>query len=133
MVQDIYFLRSARLEGFYIAKMDIERCAKLHNEILKFGWQGSGRPLDDFHPKSWFEFHGEEANAVRDSLSPHLVRFLEQAWEVGDDHSFFYYVNGLSYPSNLFTNSLHNGNGDEKRFLTLYAANDLADHPDGLM
>ncbi|KAF2472770.1 uncharacterized protein BDR25DRAFT_219499 [Lindgomyces ingoldianus] len=114
--------------------MNAERCALLHNEIVKLGWEGSGRDLDDLPQRNWFEFYGDEANEIRNSLSPTLGTFLEQAWEVGDDHSFFYYVMGLSHPSNLFINhSEEKSRGEKERFLTLYAANDIAEHPGGLI
>ena len=112
-------------------RMNVERCVALHNEILTIGWMGRGRDPEDLG-QSWFDFHGDGANEVRGKLSPDLVAFLEHAWEV-DDHSFFYYVNGLHHPANLFTNNLHDKQSKTPRYVTLYAANDLAEHVDGLV
>lgn len=110
---------------------DYERCAALHNELLEVGWTGSGKSLDALERRTWSDFHGEEAEGVRNRLSEELMAFLERALVVEEgDHSLFYYVNGLSYPDNMWTN--HEG-GESDRFLTLYAANDLAEHPDGIV
>ena len=80
--------------------MDVERCLALHNEILYYGWVGSGRSLGSLEStcKSWFETFGEEAEAVRSNLTPDLIRFLEHARFVNDPESelkdtfFFYWV-----------------------------------------
>ena len=114
------------------SRMNVERCVALHNKILSIGWTGRGRDVDDLG-QSWFNFYGEEATTVRDQLSPDLIAFLQQAWEVGDNHSFFYYVNGLHHPSSLFANHNESQSNGQLRYLTLYAANDIAEHPDGLM
>jgi hypothetical protein len=118
------------------SRMNIERCVSLHNQILRIGWTGRGLDAASLG-QSWFDIYGSAATAVRDQLSPDLIAFLQQAWAVDNDHSFFYYVNGLHHPSSLFANhdaSLSNANGDGRpRYLTLYAANDLAEHPDGLV
>ncbi|ORY13821.1 hypothetical protein BCR34DRAFT_480356 [Clohesyomyces aquaticus] len=105
--------------------MNVDRCVALHNEILTIGWESRGRDTEDLG-QSWFEFYGGDADEVRERLSPHLVAFLERAWEVGDDHSFFYYVAGLNPPTGFFPDP------ENHRFLTLYAANDIAEHPVGL-
>jgi hypothetical protein len=107
--------------------MNVNRCVALHNEILAIGWQGRGNDDGDLG-QSWFVFYGEDAEDMRDYLSPDLVAFLERAWEVGDDHSFFYYVSGLNHPTAMFSEHLK-----DRRFLTLYTANDIAEHPDGLI
>ena len=111
----------------YRLSINLDRCVALHNEIVTIGWEARGRNASDLG-QSWFDFHGVEAAVVRNRLSPDLIAFLERAWEVGPDHSFFYYVAGLHYPNNMFSKY-----GEDDRFLTLYAANYIAEHPDGLM
>lgn len=121
--------------------MDYERCAALHNELLELGWVGSDKALehdaaDDqtpvLHRVSWFDRHGDAAAQVRSRLSPSLVAFLEQALDSPNGHSLFYHVNGLSPPGFLFLNN--NLDQDEPdRYVTLYVANLIATHPDGLV
>ena len=57
--------------------------------------------------KTWFEIHGEEAEAARPDLSPDLIQFLEQAQipygQEGESClKFFYSVSGLSDPGYMF-------------------------------
>lgn len=74
---------------------------------------------------------GVQANSLHGSL----VTFLESAFCVEDvgQHSLFYYVNGLSGPGYMWEN--HEMDNDEQpyRYLTLYVANTIATHPDGLI
>ncbi|RFU27595.1 hypothetical protein B7463_g8736, partial [Scytalidium lignicola] len=116
----------ARLNG----ALDYMRCAALHNEILSRGWLASGREREEMPDRNWSAYHGADAEAVRNRLSPDLVSFLERAIQVGDGDNFslFYYVNGLRYPDILWIN--HEDHGD--RFLTLYSSN-LDSKPDGLI
>ncbi|CAN9232060.1 unnamed protein product [Alternaria alternata] len=61
--------------------MNVERCIELHNEIVQHGWVGSGRSPETLtsQSKSWFQLHGEKAEAARSDLSAELIQFLEQA------------------------------------------------------
>ena len=115
-------------------EMDWERSAFLHNYILERGWVGSGRDLADLDKRTWWEYHGEKAEALRPHLSPSLVKFFEHAWQGPDhDHSFFYYVNGLMPPGGLWIhNELEQGAIAGASLLTLYSANNIASHPVGL-
>lgn len=111
--------------------LDYERCAALHNELLEIAWTRSGRSLDILERKSWFEFYGTQAEAIRGRLSKDIIAFLENAIEVAESNfHLFYYVAGLSTPDMLWTNHEYK---TEDRFLTLYIANDLASHLDGLV
>ena len=115
--------------------MNSERCANLHNQIVEIGWEGSGRRLEDLERKSWFEQYGDDANAVRSSLSAELILFLERAWvpDAGR-HSFFYYVWGLQHPKALYQNhETHNSGSGFNRYLTLYDAHNMVSHHDGLV
>ncbi|KAH4063780.1 hypothetical protein HBH50_186600 [Parastagonospora nodorum] len=83
--------------------MDVDKCVVLHNKILEHGWVHSGKSREDLerNRKTWFDYHGDEAEAIRDILSPDIIAFLERAYEVDceDGHAFFYYVAGLFSPS----------------------------------
>lgn len=116
---------------------DFERCAALHNQLVEVGWTGSGNSLDDLERKTYFDYvhHTPEAENYRSRISDDLTAFLERAIVTKDDHSFFYCVNGLNHPHDLWaTHEIENkDNGDDDRFLTLHAANNIASHPDGIV
>jgi hypothetical protein len=83
--------------------MDVDRCVELHNKILEHGWVQSGKSKEDLerNRKTWFDYHGDEAEAIRDVLSPDIFAFLERAYVMDCEggHAFFYYVGGLFSPS----------------------------------
>ncbi|PVH95813.1 hypothetical protein DM02DRAFT_689331 [Periconia macrospinosa] len=109
--------------------MEVDRCVGLHNEIMKIGWEARSNDASALN-QSWFGYYRQDAENIRERLSPELIAFLERAWVVGDghDHSFFYYVCGLHHPNHFFSD---NSSGSSN--VTLYAANDIGEHPDGLM
>jgi hypothetical protein len=119
--------------------MNIDKCVALHNQILKHGWLGSGRTIEDFEQecKTWFDLWGDEAEALRNTLSPDLVAFLERAYATHADHSFFYYVSGLDYPSGLFEAaeciSECYSQDDRTRYVVLYHMNRFGSHNVGLV
>lgn len=116
-------------------RLDHERCAALHNKILRRGWIGSGRPLDRLETVNWFQYYGQAANDCRHLLSQDLIAFLEQAQTIkNDDHlCLFYYVTGLLGPDLIWeTFDWTFEDRDKYRYLTLYGATSLASHPDGL-
>jgi hypothetical protein len=69
--------------------MNVGKCVALHNQIFKYGWLGSGRTIEDFEQecKPWFDLWGDEAEALRNTLSPNLVAFLERTFVTNVDHS----------------------------------------------
>ena len=119
-----------------LASLDHERCVVLHNYIVQTGWVGSGHPLSELRHESWFERHGDAAEAIRDRLDPSLVSFLEKAYDVDPTLlSFFYWVSSLSSPDELWRNNDPDfaEPGAEWRFLTLYPVNvGLGSDGDGL-
>lgn len=117
-----------------IVALDWDRCSTLHNHILHLGYHGSNHTPTSLETQSWWSFHGESAEAIAEFLSPSLVQFLKHA-QIGSDinsHSFFYYVNGLALPNTLWLNHDAGISGTGGNILTLYTANGLASHPDGL-
>ncbi|KAH8660540.1 hypothetical protein BX600DRAFT_514136 [Xylariales sp. PMI_506] len=121
----------------YPNRLDVERCAALHNEILWHGWVDPGRDPADFVGVSWNAFHGDAAAAIAPRLQPDLAAFLDRAVVPagGEQHqSFNYLVSGLQWPGGMWFN--HEGfavDGDPDRFLTLYSVHSIASHPDGLV
>ncbi|KAH0279188.1 hypothetical protein KCU91_g1919, partial [Aureobasidium melanogenum] len=96
----------AREEG----NLDYERCAALHNAIVKHGWTASGRSLDDLPTvTAW----GKDPDAWEediDRLHLSMVEFLKAAYDTGlpateqsydgmpRDYKFFYFLEGLIGP-----------------------------------
>jgi hypothetical protein len=116
-------------------RLDHERCAALHHEIIRRGWIGSGRPLDQLETVNWFQYYGQEAEDCRHLLSQDLVLFLEQAQMIKNDDQFslFYYVTCLLGPDQMWESFEWMFEDEEKyRYLTLYGATSMASHPDGL-
>ncbi|KAG9523074.1 hypothetical protein KCV07_g2804, partial [Aureobasidium melanogenum] len=119
----------------YHDRLDYERCAALHNELLELGWTGAGKSLDDLETSTWFDIWGQEADNCRDNLSDDLIAFLERAQmpRAGEEHSLFFYVYGLAHPKRLWDTFEWRFEEPEKhRYLTLFLANLGPSHPDGL-
>lgn len=53
--------------------MNYERCAALHNVIVRYGWTGSGRPLDDLPLTTCWEAKKEEWEDDTDVLQPSMA------------------------------------------------------------
>jgi hypothetical protein len=135
-----HFCYSIRLRLPYSLAMDVDRCVALHNKIFKHGWFESGRTIEEFERecKTWFSLWGDEAEALRNTFSPELVAFLERAYAVGIGHSFFWYVEGLDYPTGLFE-AAHcfneaSDDDDPARYIVLYHMNNHGEsHVVGLL
>jgi hypothetical protein len=112
--------------------MGVDKCSALHNKIIKHGWLGACKTIEDFRQdcKTWFNHFGDAAEALRDTLSPDLVTFLESAYMTDTDHSFFYYVGGLDAPNKLFEaaefSSVAYSDDDPIPYIALCAMNDFA-------
>ncbi|KAG9662454.1 hypothetical protein KCU64_g1939, partial [Aureobasidium melanogenum] len=134
----------AREEG----NLGYERCAALHNAIVKYGWTASGRSLDDLPTvTAW----GKDPDAWEediDRLHPSMVEFLKAAYDTGlpdteqsydgmpRDYKFFYFLEGLIGPHG---HEAPGYNYDEfedfpGQYMTLYTVNErLGSHPHGLI
>jgi hypothetical protein len=125
--------------------MDVDKCVELHNKILEHEWVHSGKSIEDFERlrQTWFEKYGDDAEAIRDLLSPNLTAPLERAYEIDYDggHSFFYYVNGLFSPQIVHDQSdglneawWQDGEEGALRQIVLYVMNySFGSHPMGLV
>jgi len=112
--------------------MDWERCAALHNLILRLGWTASERPEAEMPGETWWQKHITD-QALEDEwsrrLSPSLKLFLQTAFQTPPDQNFFYYASGLSWPGQFFSPLL-----DGTEIMTLYQMPNLitSGHSDGL-
>jgi hypothetical protein len=112
-------------------ELDFERCAAFHNHILELGWVGSGRDLAALDRRSWWEFHGAAAEAIRHRLGPSLIEFLKRA-QIGtsdQEWHWYYYFKSLSYPEQLFSAR----ETDDDDVVLLYALSLSLSHPRGLL
>jgi hypothetical protein len=122
--------------------MDVDRCVELHNKILEHGWLRSGKATEYFEQnrQTWFDYHGDQAEAISNLLSPDLIAFLERAHTIDceDGHFFFYFVSSNSGPGDMedqmeILNSACEEE-DETRYVLLYIMNySFGSHPMGLM
>jgi hypothetical protein len=109
--------------------MDVDKCVTLHNKILRLGYLGSGKSVEQFEQecRPWLDCIGDDIEKVSGKLTSDLLAFLEGAYMGGDRHAFFFYVGGLNGPSCLFEmaeclNSIFS-NDDQTRFVALYGMN----------
>ncbi|KAK5701319.1 hypothetical protein LTR17_022691 [Elasticomyces elasticus] len=112
--------------------MDHERCAALHNAILKYGWVRSGRDADDFDQQSrpWLELH--PLTAEDDFLHPSILDFFRSARALLDDQqvNLFYNVWGINHSPRGHEYCFP----DEDQSLLLYGTHpSLASQIDGLV
>lgn len=67
----------ARVDG----DLDYERCAALHNAIVKYGWTASGRLIDELPLTTCWEANEEEWEDNADRLQPSMIEFLKRAYD----------------------------------------------------
>ncbi|KAF3016568.1 hypothetical protein E8E15_000471 [Penicillium rubens] len=78
--------------------LDYERCARLHNYLVAYGWMarnGKDTPdVDALASEKWF-FHdaNEEVEATRERLNAPLNKFLDLVYDPRPP--FFYWIDGL--------------------------------------
>lgn len=119
--------------------MDWTTCAALHNQIMRIGWEGSGRSFDDLNRTTMWQRYGTEFEAIQDRLTPSVTEFLKHAWNTPypvepRGFSFFYFVGSLAAPDYMFFNrEIENVDAGWDRYVTLYAANYIGEHSDGVV
>ncbi|KAL5341652.1 hypothetical protein BJX70DRAFT_358512 [Aspergillus crustosus] len=109
--------------------MDYERCAHLHNELLRRGCLASGQVWPDSPPQTWWEHYSpiDEETAVK--LGPFLIGFLKRAYVRSNNAkwgNFFYYIHGLCDPNEMLCDETLTNTWDQYfkiengRFVRLY-------------
>lgn len=86
-------LNPARSDG----PLDYERCARLHNYLVAYGWMARyerDTPDLDALASQSLHFMDEDTDVVRQRLDPSLNSFLDMIYT--PESNFFYWVNGIS-------------------------------------
>ncbi|CAI6230105.1 unnamed protein product [Periconia digitata] len=111
-------------------KLDVDRCVDLHNEIVRLGWEGSGRDYQDFVPTHW----KDDSEEARKTLNPDLMSFLQRA-DYSPEHSFHFWASGLFNLENMFfwDSLFQHKIEEEKRFVNLYHATSIWSHQVGIV
>ncbi|KAJ5374934.1 hypothetical protein N7517_006940 [Penicillium concentricum] len=108
----------ARLSG----PLDYERCARLHNYLVAYGWMARHRQetpnLDELASQA-FVFPNEDIQAVRERLHPSVNSFLDSVFS--PEPSFFYWVNDITMElvDEIFQDE-DNDLNDLERFVVIY-------------
>lgn len=94
-----------------LSRMDYERCAALHNYLVRYAWVSEGRPLASLHGNNtFFTTHGAVAEDLRPRLHPSLAAFLATAIlppaDGPEPAPFFFWASGLSDPDDLFADQV---------------------------
>jgi hypothetical protein len=118
--------------------LDYERCARLHNYLVAYGWMarnGKDTPdLDALASEKWF-FHeaNEEIEATRERLDAPLNKFLDLIYDPRPP--FFYWVDGLVMElSDDFFIDDNEMEEDKERFVLIYRTiADLGGHNLGVV
>lgn len=116
--------------------LDHRRCAALHNMLVEYAWVAEGKALEELERRSFFQRFGDEANEVIDRFDPALRAFLESIIVTEGLPPFYYWVEGITSPSEMFSvhDMFEECEEDHGRFLTLYTTNvNIAPHPLGLV
>ncbi|KAI1345505.1 hypothetical protein F5Y01DRAFT_300361 [Xylaria sp. FL0043] len=114
---------------------DYRRCAALHNMLVERAWVAEGRALEELETRSFFQRYGNEANEILDRIDPSLKAFLESINVSEELPPFFFWVEGITAPGEMFSvHDMFQNYEEPNRFLTLYMTNvGLGEHPLGLI
>jgi hypothetical protein len=117
-------------------ELDYERCAALHNTILKLGWVGCGLDLADLGTQHWWDSYGSED--LENQLAPSLVEFLKRVIRrPNGDWTWHWFLDGIVVPDIFFDhdNECDSDDSDyeEDRFVWLYSYPSAGGHTNGLM
>ncbi|CAI7652690.1 unnamed protein product [Penicillium manginii] len=120
--------------------LDYERCARLHNYLVAYGWMARHErdtpDLDALASEEWFFQEAEEdIAAIRSRLITPLNSFLDSIYDPNPD--FFYWVNRLvMMPCDEYINDEDNNEMEEgkERFVLIYQTEmDLGSHNLGVI
>lgn len=116
--------------------LDYVTCAALHNQLVEHAWVAEGRSLDELERRSFFQHYGEDVNEIIDRLDRQLVSFLESIIVSDKLPPFFFWVECITPPADMFPfhDMFRECEEEPDRFLTLYTTNTgLGEHPLGLI
>ena len=122
------------------AGLDYERCAVLHNAILKHGWRASGHNVVEMPRTPWWEAEWNRPHLaqVEQRLHPSLVEFLKRAMvtpPVPDspvDNSLFYFCPDLAPLSEFLKGGMYEY--ADEGLVCLYSSGDFkGDFMDGIV
>ncbi|KAJ5389941.1 uncharacterized protein N7496_001009 [Penicillium cataractarum] len=126
----------AREDGTF----DYERCARLHNYLVAYGWMAHHeREVDDLQEllsrPSFFELEGYDLGVPMHRLNPEMVSFLQSIILPGDREGLFYWVDSMGVlPADLYFFDQENKLRNRERFVNLHVSwVDLGSHNIGLL
>jgi hypothetical protein len=100
--------------------LDYERCAALHNAIVKHAWVATGRDLGDLELQYVWPPADEDVLAEgQERLHPDVISFLERAINLPEGN-FYFFIAGLGVGANLW--EMVDGFGED--WVALYMSND---------
>lgn len=86
-----------------VGALDYERCAALHNELLRQGVEGSSRKMPP-SPRTYWEA-AAPSEEIASLLRPPVVEFLKLAYVecplLPERAALFHFVGGLAEPSSM--------------------------------
>ena len=121
--------------------LDHQRCAALHNAIVKHGWIASGHLADTSPTSVWWDIQEVAArDAMARRLHASVINFLKAAISPTqrsnglDASDFFYYLAGFRSAATPHGLLFKEDEEDPDRYLTMYGTTQtVSDKPDGLV
>lgn len=117
-----------------LGRLDFERCAALHNEIIERGWIGSGHALEELDRTTYWVHFQDDATWQNERVDPSLVEFFKLAI-YHPSQTFFYTADGIAPPGNFFDGCNFGIDADANRYVQLYTTTDVFDvsHANGIL
>lgn len=129
-------INPARADGAF----DYERCARLHNYLVAYGWMAHhDREPDDLHEllskPSFLEIDRDEAQVPMNRLNPGLISFLQSIILPQLGEGLFYWVDNVDVlPADLYFLDEKNKLSNKERFVILYGSHfEIGPHNIGLV
>ncbi|CAI7569143.1 unnamed protein product [Penicillium manginii] len=100
--------------------LDYERCARLHNYLVAYGWMARNkRDTPDLDALASARESEEDIAAIRNQLITPLNSFLDLIYD--PEPEFFYWVDGLAMtPCDEYINDDNEMDNDKERFVIIY-------------
>lgn len=126
----------AREDGTF----DYERCARLHNYLVAYGWMAHHeREVDDLQEllsrPSFFELERDESQVPMHRLNPEMISFLQSIILPKPNEGLFYWVTDVDLiPGDLFFFGEESKLRNRERFVILHSSwVELGSHNIGLL